>query len=129
MKKILFTALLMALPSWLASTFADTNDDECKARAHVTIVREDGKIIELGSDPGMTEDAEVHAFVVTAGGDKKCCAGDKKCCAKGKKLKVVARMKTGDTKSRGWLGVSIGETPESLADQLNLEGRGVMILR
>lgn len=128
MKRILFSMLLMVLPSWLASTFADTNDDECKARAHVTIVREDGKIIELGSDPGMTEDVEVHAFVVTAGGDKKCCAGDKKCCSKGKKLKVVTRAKAGDGKERGWLGVSVGETPEALADQLDLEGRGVMIL-
>lgn len=31
-------------------------------------------------------------------------------------------------KNRGWLGVSIGQVPDPLAEQLGLQGRGVMVL-
>ncbi|MDO8630446.1 MAG: PDZ domain-containing protein [Phycisphaerales bacterium] len=69
------------------------------------------------------KDVTVEAQVVVVGEDGE---NDP---AKVRTIKVIA--KPGDEEQaadRGWLGVSIGEVPEALAAQLNLKGRGIVIL-
>lgn len=69
------------------------------------------------------KDVTVEERVVVAGEDGE---GD---AAKVRTIKVVARAGAEDEAAdRGWLGVSIGEVPEALAAQLNLKGRGIVIL-
>lgn len=153
MRKILSMMLLMVVPPWLASTFAQVGEKECQVvEAEVVVVGDDGETADVSLDapPGeegkahvfvftageegaccehaATGDAEIHEIVIAAGGDEACCSGGEEGCEKAKKLKVIKRVGTGDGQERGWLGVSIGQTPEALAEQLDLEGRGVMIL-
>ena len=120
-KSILFSMLLAALPPWLTGTLTDISGGGCQAEARAALAGKDCKVVALGSDPATTENAEVHAFVIAATEDEK--SGNQR-----KKLKIVTRTKTGDAETQGWLGVAIGSTPEALADQLDIEGRGVMIL-
>ncbi|MEK7710267.1 MAG: PDZ domain-containing protein [Planctomycetota bacterium] len=69
------------------------------------------------------KDVTVEARVVVVGEDGE---GE---AAKVRTIKVIA--KPGDEEQaadRGWLGVSIGEVPEALTAQLDLKGRGIVIL-
>jgi hypothetical protein len=69
------------------------------------------------------KDVTVEARVVVVGEDGK---GD---AEKVHTIKVIAKPGDDDQAAdRGWLGVSIGDGPEVMAKQLNLKGRGIVIL-
>jgi hypothetical protein len=113
--------LVATIPSWLTSTLAGEHEGEGQVQARAVFVGEDGKVMMLDADPSVGKEMEVHAIVL--GGEEG--AAD---LAKAKKMKVIARTKAGTVKEGGWLGVSIGQVPEALVDQLDLNGHGVMIL-
>lgn len=56
-------------------------------------------------------------------------AGDGRRDQKPKQVRVIARAKSGDPDAaqRGWLGVSIEVVPESMAAQLGVQKRGVLV--
>jgi hypothetical protein len=128
MKRALFTMLLMVLPAWLASAFTDEGDGKAPAvKTYVAVGKEDGSM-EVSPHVVRLAGGDGHAYVIAKGEGEKCCEGDEECEQKCKKIELITRVGEGDAKTGGWLGVSIGETPEALVDQLDLEGRGVMIL-
>jgi hypothetical protein len=122
MKMIVVGVLLAALPHWAASTFAKPVEGDCKkVEVHVAYAAEDGELVTVVGDADAAKCAAVNAYVLAAAGDEG--AGDQV-----KTIKIVRGGESGDAESRGWLGVAIGDVPEALADQLDTEGRGVMIL-
>ena len=124
MKWILAGFLMTASPGWASALVTDLIDPDRDERAATVIVLGDGA-------SGITC-ADVES--TSAAGDAKPCLYVVK-EAKGhndgrSEHRVVRLVKEDDTnvKAQGWLGVSIGEVPETLAAQLDLDGRGTVIL-
>ncbi len=147
MKLFLMSMLLVGAPAWLSGAVASPGDEADVVTAQIVIVT-DGevgsgkapcivktKIIGDGDEPCVftTSDCSfgdgLHVikagdhgtatYTVALGGD-----GDK---AQGG-AHMVWISKEDDGKKRGWLGVSIGNVPESLAAQLDVDADGILIL-
>ncbi len=121
MKMILASLLLAAAPPWLTSTTAWACDCDDGAKKRVVVVTE-GKVttgdhhcVISGADEGTAK------IVVKIGGDKNDGRSEDD-------EKFVWVSRKGSGKERGWLGVSIGNVPEALAAQLDLEDQGIIVL-
>jgi len=121
MKMILASLLLAAAPPWLTSTTAWACDCDDGAKKRVVVVTE-GKVttgdhhcVISGADEGTAK------IVVKIGGDKNDGRSEDD-------EKFVWVSRKGSGKERGWLGVSIGNVPDALAAQLDLEDRGIIVL-
>lgn len=125
MKWIIVGAVVAGWSQWVSSTWADPANDEVKAETQVFVVTgtdcqgaTSGSTVNCGH--GHTANCEV---VVLAKDD----------ADTGEKHRVRRVFKTvnvgeDDTKDRGWLGISVGEVPESVAAHVEVKGHGVMIL-
>jgi len=121
MKMILASLLLAAAPPWLTSTTAWACDCDDGAKKRVVVVTE-GKVttgdhdcVISGADEGTAK------IVVKIGGDKNDGRSEDD-------EKFVWVSRKGSGKERGWLGVSIGNVPQALAAQLEIEDRGIIVL-
>lgn len=89
-------------------------DETADVRVHVgkvhAVTNADGtvQVVELAGDPAANDGRSEHQVVALA--------------------RVAGPEDAEAMKNRGWLGVSIGQVPDPLAEQLNLQGRGVMVL-
>jgi len=120
MKLILASLLMAAVPQWLYTSI----DEEAAKNA-----QGDRAVVVLS--------AEVGAPCVTVGGDGEAdsvvfmTVGDDEADDGRSEHKIVTkRMRVGNTDDadRGWLGISIGEVPEAVDAQINLDDEGVIIL-
>ena len=123
MKWIIASALLAALPHWMSTTAASPANDEVKAAVQAFVVtggdHKDGVYtITLDSDG----DTPAKGGVVVLTGDDD---------HEDHRVRKVVRLKTdvqGIDEDRGWLGISVGEVPDSVAAHVATEGAGVIIL-
>lgn len=121
MKMILASLLLAAAPPWLTSTTAWACDCDDDAKKRVVVVT-DGKTITGDHDCLISGTDEGAArFLVKVGGD----INDGR-SEDDEKIVWVSRKAGGE--ERGWLGVSIGNVPQALAAQLDLEDQGIIVL-
>ena len=149
MKLLLMSLLLAGLPPWISHATACPEHEGNTAKAAYVVMTDGGgdakapcivKTIAMAPDHAgakgelqyiVTSSGDAPQFVsadgkdghayafVTAGGSNDGRSEDKN---------IVWVGDPEDAKKRAWLGVSIGEVPESLASQLDIEGQGVLVL-
>ena len=126
MKWIIAGAVLAGWPYWISTTWANPGNDEVQAEAQVIVVTGadcQGAAcgVAVGSDDEKS--ATKCGVVVLARDDED--AGEEHRVRRVWKVAIPGKR---DTKDRGWLGVSVGEVPESVAAHLESDAGGVMIL-
>lgn len=129
--KLFLTYLLLGLaPNVWAWDLISDDGGAANCDVKVVIVGADGA--PLAGDPGCStwvsdEGGGRIVVVAQANGEAADSGGSEP--AKVRTIKVIAKPGDDDQAAdHGWLGVSIGEGPELLARQLNLKGRGIVIL-
>lgn len=129
MKLFLMTLFLVGVPHWLSAAAARAADGYGSADKHVVIVRE-GKALS-GHAPCVISTTAGSPCVFGSGGDGTAvyavAFGDAGGDGRSEHRVVRVRSKE-DAGERGWLGVSIGRVSDALAAQLDIEGRGIVVL-
>ncbi len=125
MKLFLMSLFLGGVSHWMSATAVQAADGYGSADERVVIVR-DGKALS-GHVPCVISTTEGSPCVFTSGGDGAAvyafAGGD------GRSEHIVVRVGSKeDAGERGWLGVSIGKVSDALAAQLDIEGRGIVVL-
>lgn len=143
MKLFIMSVLLVGVPAWVSEVVASPEDEGEVVTTQIVIVAdgEEGagkapciiktKIIGDGDEPCVftTSGDGLHfvsegghgtaTYTVALGGDDDKAHGASR---------MVWISKKDDGKKRGWLGVSIGNVPEALAAQLDVDGDGILVL-
>ncbi len=130
MKLFLMSLLLGWLPHWVSTAAARAPDAEGEPRNQIVIVT-DGKTITSRAPCVVTTTTGGSPCVFTSGGDAAAVyavaigegPGDGR-----SERRMVWVTKKEDPGERAWLGVSIGKVPDALAAQLDIEGRGIVVL-
>ena len=148
MKSVLVHLLLAGAPPWLswqlasvvfaAGSFAGplasaaVQDEPAPQQIEVVVTA----TAEDGTTPTGSDESDAHQIVVTAYTDDGNTpvvlvkTDGKTTKTDGRSTVTMTRVEgkdSADAEPRGWLGVSLGDVPEALSTQLNLDGRGVLI--
>lgn len=136
MKLLLLSLLLAGLPPWLSQAVA-CPEHEGGAKKSRVVIKTSGD----GDAPCIVKSGDGAQFVIATAGGAPCVF-----TADGKSAHTFAFTVTDDkndgrsedsvvwvgskkdAKDRAWLGVSIGDVPEALASQLDIEESGVLVL-
>ncbi len=123
MKYLLMGLLTSGISSWVTTRPANAEEQVVGDRTHV-IVRCDGEGVD-GKNVFVIDAASAGDgdFLWVSDVDDE---GDDDGRSEKQKRRVILRT-IGGGKDGGWLGVSIGNVSEALADQLDLDGKGVII--
>lgn len=136
MKLLLLSLLLGGLPPWLSQVVACPEHEGNGKKSRVLIMTKGD-----GDAPCIVKSGDGAQFVFAASGAAPCVlasggkgghvfaftVGDDKKDGRSEPSVVWVGSKK-DAKERAWLGVSIGDVPEALASQLDIEGSGVLVL-
>lgn len=139
MKLFLISVLVAGIPPWVLSAVACPEHDKKVVKSKVVVVGD--KVGKVKAAPCIIKGKGDAAHVFTVPGKAPCIitadgkgagvytvaigAGDEDGRSE-PNLVWVSEKKGG--KERGWLGVSIGNVPEALAAQLDIEGAGILVL-
>ena len=149
MKLLLMSLLLAGLPPWISyATACPEHEGDTVKASYVVMTDGEGDakapciVKTIAMAPGHAGDKGELQYIVTSSGDAPqfvsadgedghayafvTASGSNDGRSEDKNIVWVGGPK--DAKERGWLGVSIGEVPASLASQLDIEGQGILVL-
>lgn len=142
MKQIIVGLIFASLPHWLSNAVADTPTAAAtEQETHVIKIEcADGgtKTFEWTSDgqlPGdcqLTGNGNASSFVwvsATSDSDGETDDGRSEGKATRKRVMVFTHEDSEASESGGWLGISIGGVPSVMAQELEIENAGVLILK
>lgn len=129
MKSLIIPALVLGSPYWLFAGPPGQCDGPGHDAAAVQVINGHKMVVVGGDGP----DSGKTYWAVAAGDDKSDGRSDQKIKIRqfGKNPTMIVQQvnpaEVADRENQGWLGVSIGSVPASLAAQLGTEGHGLMV--